>query len=94
MRPSLASQIHVPNWHCSARRFDVDIAVRRALHGFDKVAPAAFASQAPEFLGREDDNFVASMHRHVLWAFAFDDAHKLAETSFGVLQVPITTLAN
>ena len=44
------------------------------------------ALEAAKFLGRDHDNFVASVHRHMLRSLAAHAPHQLAETRLGVLQ--------
>ena len=72
-----------------ALRLDVDVAVGRGLHRRDQRRAGAFALEAAEFFGGDDDDFIAAMHGDMLRPFAADAAHQLAELRLGVLKQPM-----
>jgi hypothetical protein len=70
-------------------RFDLDVTVRRGLHGVNERLARLFTPQTPELLGRDDDHFLTSVHGDVLGSLAAGAAHEFAETRLGVLQQPM-----
>jgi hypothetical protein len=64
---------------------DIDVAMRRGLHGGDERLPGKVALEAAKLLGRDDYDFVTPMHGHMLRSFAANAPHQLAEARLGVL---------
>jgi hypothetical protein len=58
------------------------------LHSGDKNFAREIAFHAPEFLGRDHDNFIATVYGHVLRPFSSDPPHQFAEPGLCVLQQP------
>src|SRR5947208_2407233 len=56
--------------HGRAPRLDIDIAMRRGLHGGDQGLAGEIALETTKFLGRDDHDFVASVHGHALRSLA------------------------
>src|SRR5260370_1195855 len=79
------SQGNVAHPHGRAPRRDIDVAMRRSLHGGDERLPSEVALEAAKLLGRDDHDFVTPMHRHMLRTFAANAPHQLAKARFGVL---------
>ena len=59
------------------------------MQGLDQRTSRIAALESAELLGCDDDNFIATMHRHVLRAFAVNAAHQFAESGLRVLKDPV-----
>jgi hypothetical protein len=59
--------------------------VRRTLQDVNERLARPIALETTKFFSRQDHDCVAPMRRHMLWAVAFGEAHKLTETRLGVL---------
>jgi len=66
--------------------------MRRRLDGGDQSSAGDLATKTAEFLGGDDDDFVASMHGDVLGPLVPDAADELTEARFRVLQLPMCRL--
>jgi len=64
--------------------------MRRCLHRFNQDLSGDTAFEAAEFLSSDDDYLVASVHGHMLRAFAADFADQFAEAGLGILEQPIS----
>src|SRR5258708_2646479 len=75
--------------HGGASRFEIDIAMWRGLHGGDQGFASEVALEPAIFFGRNNDDFVASVHGHALRSLAADAPHQLAKASLCFLQQPM-----
>ena len=82
------SQRHIANRHRRAFRRNIDVAMRRRLHGLDEGRASLIALEATEFVGADDDNFLTAMNRDVLRSVASGAAHNFTEAGSGILQTP------
>jgi hypothetical protein len=55
------------------------------LEGFNQGLAGLLTFETAKILGGDDDDFVAPMHGHMLWALAAHLSHQFAESRFGVL---------
>src|SRR6266849_2017419 len=78
-RAASRSQTNAAHRHGRPPRLDIEVAMRRGLHRGDERLPGEVALEAAKLFRRDDDDFVAPMHRHVLRPFAADAPHQLAE---------------
>jgi hypothetical protein len=51
--------------------------------------PREITFEAAKLFRRDDDHFVAPVHRHVLRSFAADAPHQFAKARLGILQQPV-----
>ena len=91
-REASLSQIHATHRQRPARGCELDVTIRGSLHSVDQRLAGQSTSEAPEFLGRDDDDFLASMDGDVLRAFAANQPNQFTEVRLGVLQASVTGL--
>jgi hypothetical protein len=89
-RAANPSRSCVAHRHRSAPRLDVDVPIRRGLHGGDEGFARQIALEAPEVLRRDHNDLIATVYGHVLRPFAAHAADQLAKARLGVLQEPST----
>jgi hypothetical protein len=59
--------------------------MRRRLQGGDQRSAGDVTTETSEFLGRNDDDFVTTVHCHMLGPLVTDPADQLAEPRFRIL---------
>src|SRR6266852_1678255 len=88
-RVASLSQVDVAHGQPYPVRLQVDLTMRRGLHGGDEGLPRDLALEAAKLLGRNDDHFVAPIYCDMLRPLASCPPYQLAEASLRILQHPI-----
>ncbi len=83
-RVAVASQNNAAHGHVAW--FDVAVRVRRSLHHRDGGCAGLIAFEPAEFFCGDNDDFVATVHNHMLRTLATDTPHELTKTSLGILK--------
>lgn len=81
--------MNVTYGHGSTAQVEFDLTMRRGLHDLDECFAREPAFEAAEFVGSNDDDFLATVDRDVLRSLAVDFPDQLAEAGFGILQEPV-----
>ena len=83
------SQSNITHRHARIPRLDIDVAMRRCLHGGNERLSGEIALEAAKLFRGNDHHFVTPVHRYVLRSFTVDAPHQFAKACLGVLQKPV-----
>src|SRR6266404_1771250 len=86
---AIPSRRHVAHGQRAAPCLDVNVTMRGCLHGLNQRFSRDAALEAPEVLRGNDDDLVASVHRHVLRSLAANLADELAKAGLRILKEPV-----
>src|SRR5882757_3962378 len=88
-RVAIPSRRHVAHWQGGAPWLDVNVTMRGCLHGLNQRFSRNAALEPPEVLRGNDDDLVASVHRHVLRSLAANLAEERGRAVLRILKWPV-----